>query len=622
MRRPIRPLAPETVNRIAAGEVVERPASVLKELLENSLDAGARRLELEIAGGGVALVRLADDGFGIPRDELAEALERHSTSKITTLADLAKGETLGFRGEALAAIAAVSRLELSSRVAEDESGWILAARGGESGTVRPQARGRGTTVAVRDLFADLPARRKFLGSEAAEKRRLLALWHTYALAYPEVEFVLREGGRELSRHVAAAGLHERAGQILGGGTVRHMVEVDAADGDTRLTGLASLPLVSRGNRSHQFLFLGRRPIQDAQVSHAISQAYREVLAPGRYPACLLFLELPSGQVDVNVHPAKREVRWRDGRRIHHLVGEGLRHAIGGRGDLGRFLAEHGDLQVGAPRDAAGATAKAAAGDRAAGARAAAGGRQAEMDLPPGGGRGAPRPAGAGSAWHTADLVRLHAGAEGGEREAMRHEERLFWQLHSTFILTQIRGGLVIIDQHNAHERVLYDRARAALAGRPAGTQRLLFPHTVELSAQEMAAWREQAPLFKDLGFDIEAFGESTLSVSGIPDGLQRWDGGETLRDILDDLLEERGGAGAKRDRALMSYACKSAIKAGEPLREEEMRNLVDRLFGTENPYTCPHGRPIVIRISMDELEKRFQRQVPGPAGQAAEDGAG
>ena len=616
MRRPIRPLAPETVNRIAAGEVVERPGSVLKELLENALDAGARRLELEIAGGGIALIRLADDGHGIPKGELAQALERHSTSKITTLADLEKGETLGFRGEALAAIAAVSRLELSSRVAEDESGWILAVRGGAAGTVRPQARSRGTTVAVRDLFADLPARRKFLGSEAAEKRRLLALWHTYALAYPEAEFILREGGRELSRHAAAAGLRERAGQILGASTVRHMVEVDGADGDARLTGLASLPLVSRGNRSHQFLFLGRRPIQDAQVAHAIGQSYREVLAPGRFPACLLFLELPPGQVDVNVHPAKREVRWRDGRRIHHLVGEGLRCAIGGRGDLGRFLAEHGDLQVGAPRGET--QARAEREDRAA--SAAAGARQAEMDLPPSAGRGATRPAGSGANWRTVDLVRLHTGDQAAEREAERHEDRLFWQLHSTFVLTQIRGGLVIIDQHNAHERVLYDRAKAALAGRTAGTQRLLFPHTVELSAQEMAAWREQAELFAELGFDIEAFGESTLSVSGIPDGLQRWDGGETLRDILDDLLEERGGPGAKRDRALMSFACKSAIKAGEPLREEEMRNLVDQLFGTENPYTCPHGRPIVIRISMDELEKRFQRQVPGPAGKA-EDGA-
>lgn len=594
-RAEIRVLPPETVNRIAAGEVVERPASVLKELLENALDAGATRIELEFAAGGIGLLRLADDGCGIPREELALALERHATSKIRELADLERDATLGFRGEALAAIASVSLLELASRVEGAESGWALTGRAGQIEAPRPVARGRGTTVTVRELFGDLPARRKFLRSESGEKRRLLEVWQTTALAYPELHFVLREEGRELMQLAPAPDARSRVAALLGETTARHMVELAASEGGYTLRGLITLPLVSRGNRSHQFLYLGRRPIEDRQVSHAIAQACAESLPPGRFPACLLFLEAPAGLVDVNVHPAKREVRFKDGRLVHHLVGQAIRAALGERGGLRRLLHTSEDPQLGAPRLPAAARA----------AAAAPASPQSSLPLPP---RAPAAASASGSGFLRLGELNESPAARplGAERE-----ERRFWQLHDTFILTQIRGGLVIIDQHNAHERVLYDRARAALAGEPAGVQRLLFPHTVELGPTEMAAWREQEAFFTELGFLIEAFGANTLSVIGIPAGLRRWDGGQVIRDILDEILAESGGDAQRRDRALISFCCKSAIKAGEPLREEEMRDLVDQLFGTENPYTCPHGRPIVIRISMDELEKRFHRRVPG-----------
>ena len=603
MRQPIRALSAETVNRIAAGEVVERPASVLKELLENALDAGATRVELEFAGGGVTLLRLSDDGQGIPREELALALERHATSKIRSLADLERGDSLGFRGEALAAIASVSLLELASRVEGADSAWLISARGGQLDAPRPAARARGTTVSVRELFGDLPARRKFLRSESGEKRRLLEVWHTYALAYPELHFVLREDGRELLQLPPAADARARAGALLGEATARHMVALSGAEGGYAVQGLITLPLVSRGNRSHQFLYLGRRPIEDKQVSHAIAQACAESMPPGRYPAALLFLEAPPGQVDINVHPAKREVRFRDGRLVHHLVSQAIRGALGERGGLRRLLASGEDPQLGPQRLAGGWAASPPA---PGGAPASATQRDLALSA-----RGAPaslaRRTGSGESW-----LRL---GEGAQAEAARppeaeREERRFWQLHDTFILTQIRGGLVIIDQHNAHERVLYDRARAALAGEPAGVQRLLFPHTLELGPAAMAAWQEHADFFRELGFLIEPFGEQTLSVTGIPDTLRRWDGGRVIQDILDEGMAESGGPALRRDRALISFSCKSAIKAGEPLREDEMRELVDQLFGTENPYTCPHGRPIVLRISMDELEKRFHRRVP------------
>ncbi|MCB9515135.1 MAG: DNA mismatch repair endonuclease MutL [Candidatus Latescibacteria bacterium] len=597
-RQSIRALSPETVNRIAAGEVVERPASVLKELLENAIDAGASSLELEIAGGGIALLRLADDGHGIPRDELALALERHATSKIRGLEDLARGDTLGFRGEALAAIASVSLLEIVSRVEDDDSAWALS--GGEATNPRPAARGRGTTVTVRELFGNLPARRKFLRTESGEKRRLLDVWTTAVLAYPELRFVLREGGRELSHYPPVASARERAAAVLGETTARHMVDVSADEAGFRLRGLATLPLVSRGNRSHQFLYLGRRPVEDRQVSHAIAQAYADVLAPGRFPAVLLFLEAPAGSVDVNVHPAKREVRFRDGRLVHHLVSSALRAAIGERGGLKRHLESREAPLLGAQR------VNQPTGFAAAPAPAP---EQRELTLPAGSRPAQPRSA------REPGFLRLGESADARHHEPDR-EERRFWQLHDTFILTQIRGGLVIIDQHNAHERVIYDRARAALSGERAGTQGLLFPHTVELGPTEMAAWEEFAVFFEELGFRIEPFGATTLQVTGIPDTLRRWEGGRVIRDILDEVIAESGGLAERRDRALISFSCKSAIKAGEPLREEEMRHLVDQLFGTENPYTCPHGRPIVIRISMDELEKRFHRRVPGELGDA------
>jgi DNA mismatch repair protein MutL len=623
VRQEIRPLATETVNRIAAGEVVESPASVLKELLENALDAGATRIELDLAAGGIGMIKIADNGCGIPGDQLPEAMERHSTSKIRELADIESAGTLGFRGEALAAIASVSLIEIVTRIEEEPAAWSITSRGGELTDPKPRAREQGTTITVRELFGDIPARRKFLRSESAEKRRLLGVWHRVILAWPELNFILRENGREIANYPSVENLRVRARQILGENTARHMVEVAGEIDGYRLSGLATLPLVSRGNRSQQYLYLGRRPFSDQQIGHAIGQAYSEVLVPGRFPSTILFLETPPGMVDVNVHPAKLEVRFRDSRLIHHLVSRSLRKAIGGQGDLGKVLAESEDLLVGAQRvkgKGSGTLFQVVAKES-----------PRDQELPGlglgsgagsgGSGRSDSGGASQGNSWQGERTNFTDLGAAMGgkgdpqpqEEEGDKPEDSLFWQLHRTFILTQIRGGLVIVDQHNAHERVLFDRARAALAGEPAGSQRLLFPHTVELGPDEMEAWREQEDFLGSLGFLIEEFGPQTLSIVGIPDTLRRWDGGQVIRDILDDVVAETGGPTQKRDRALASYSCRSAIKAGEPLREEEMRHLVDQLFATADPYTCPHGRPIVIRISMDELEKRFHRTVPDGA---------
>ncbi|MBC8366982.1 DNA mismatch repair endonuclease MutL [bacterium] len=579
----IQALPQATIDRIAAGEVVERPASVLKEIMENSLDAGATRITLEISGGGIEMLRLSDDGHGISREDLPLALERHSTSKIRKLDDIEGVATFGFRGEALAAIASVSNLEITSKINDADSAWRISSQNGKLLGVEPISREIGTTVCMRDLFAQVPVRRKFLKSVSGEKRQVMRVWEQYLLAHPEVSFSLVDEGKERSRY-SAASLQDRVGDLLGEELARQMVALSAEDDGFRVSGLCSLPLTSRGNRSHQYLYLGRRPIQDDRARHAISQAYRDVLAPGRFPSCVLFLEADPGLVDVNVHPAKREVRFREAARVHSVISRAISQAISGDGLRERLIKDPA-IQLGnlRPEELPASQSKL----HFASAAGPAYGRVRESDP-----------------------VRPAMNYQESPSHKGESEESLFWQLENTFILTRMGGGLVIVDQHNAHERILYDRAVEDLEGRTPASQELLFPHNLELSPSEMEAWRELGDFFAELGYRMTEFGPTTLAVEAIPSALRRWDEGETILNILADTLSEQGGASKKRKMALATYACKGAIKAGQPLRLDEMSSLVEELFETTSPYTCPHGRPIVIRIGRDELEKRFHRVVP------------
>jgi DNA mismatch repair protein MutL len=582
VRTPIQALSAETVNRIAAGEVIERPAAALKELLENALDAGADQVEVEIAGGGVSLLRLSDNGIGIPREELQEALSRHSTSKIRALDDIEGVSSFGFRGEALASMASVSDLSLTSRTEEEESAWSIRSFHGKLEEPRPQARETGCTVVMKDLFAQIPVRKKFLKSENSEKRAILQIFQQYVLAHPEIAFRFLEDGKEKLQYPECRTIRERAEAVLGREALRHMVDLEGEDESYRLTGLCSLPLSSRGNRSQQYVFLGRRPIRDDSLRHAISQAYRDVLPPGRFPSCVLFLELPGEEVDVNVHPSKREVRFRNPSRLHSLFTRALKQAIGSGGDLASRLREKESLLLGP--------------ERLPGGR-----KQSALSFPGHSHSGYQAPA---RPTPPMDL------RETGDSAPERSEERSFWHLQNTFILTRIGGGLVIIDQHNAHERVLFDQALANLSGLAPKQQELLFPHKLELSPPEMEAWREGSEFFQEIGYRMSEFGPSTLLVEAIPETVSRWDEGSAIRDILHDISEETGDLGKKRETALATYSCKNAIKAGEAMRDEEMDILVTRLFQTTQPYTCPHGRPIIIRIGREELEKRFHRKIP------------
>jgi DNA mismatch repair protein MutL len=630
----IRILDDATIDRIAAGEVIERPASVVKELVENALDAGARQLRVEILEGGLALLRVEDDGCGIRFSDLPLAFERHATSKIGSAADILQVGTFGFRGEALAAIASVSRCEAVSRAEEEEVGGRLTLVGGEVDRREPAPRNRGTTVTVSDLFYNTPARRKYLSSAAAERRAVVRMVTRLALAHPEVRWQLRADGQTVLDLLAVDSLPARARDLLGQQTCEHLARFERTEGGLSVGGLASRPTWTRGNRQHQFFFVNRRPVESRTLYQAIFQAYQGIIPPGRHPVVVLFLQVPVGEVDVNVHPAKSEVRLLMERRVFGLVRSAVQQALGLRGG--------GDAEDGAAEASAATWTGPESGSQidlsptgsgsespliASGAGSAAGGAavpdtdgqepesssawlaevaRAEsdfMDRQFGSGRRQAEKGGGGPPTLFPGSGRPAAtSGQGSDRAAP------FWQLHRTYILSQIRGALVIIDQHASHERILYDEARRALAhGGTTATQQLLFPAHLELTPGQLEAFAAARQQLLALGFLVQPFGGQSVIVQGIPASLKNWRDGQLLLDLLDDLSEYEAGRDSSRDQLLASYACHAAIRAGEPLSLPEMQNLFDQLFATDAPLSCPHGRPTLIQISLTELARRFGR---------------
>jgi DNA mismatch repair protein MutL len=608
-RRPIRLLDPGCVERIAAGEVIERPASVVKELVENSLDAGARRIVIRLKRGGLEEISVEDDGFGIPSRELPLAIERHATSKIAGSGDLAAVQSFGFRGEALASIAAVSRLSLRSRWADEDVGARIDVAGGRLERKEPYPRHPGTSVSVRDLFFNVPARREFLRAESAEKRAVHQVVTAVALAHPRVGFRLESDRSATMDLPPALDLETRVHNVLGGSVGELLRRFEGTANGLRVEGLASLPNHTRGNRTGQYVFVNRRPVQDRGISAALSSAYRDVLPPGRFPVVVLFVEAPPSRVDANVHPAKAEVRFRDERALFSLV----RHAI----------QEHLRLRHEAPEpgDAAGAMAEAEGPEE----RALRQLRETTHDVLQ---RGPTEGYDTGPRWsRRKDAPTLFDELELGEKRAGFRPQgapvdpgvaaalsaaaegaALFWQLHNTFILTQIRGALVIVDQHNSHERILYNQAKKALDGRSVPVQQLLFPTTLDLGSVELVTYEVHRGDLERVGFLTEPFGGNTIIVRGIPSGLRNWNDGALLRDVLADLADAGRSGADPREAVLASMSCHGAIRAGERLTLPEMQGLMDQLFATELPYSCPHGRPTLIRIGLPELERRFGRR--------------
>ncbi len=597
MTRPIRLLPTQLVNQIAAGEVVERPASVVKELVENSLDAGADRVEIDIEQGGVKLIRIRDNGAGISRDELGLALSRHATSKIGDLADLEAVATLGFRGEALPSIASVSRLRLTSRLAHAERAWSIRSDGSDQpAEPAPAAHPPGTTVEVRDLFYNTPARRKFLRTDKTELSHVEQVVRRIALARQGVRFRLSHNGRVLFDLPAAGGeqelLERRLTDLVGGGFLEHALAVREEAVGLHLSGWVASPGFSRGQADLQHFYVNGRMVRDKLVTHAVRQAYQDVLHHGRHPAYLLYLELPHVLVDVNVHPAKLEVRFREGRQVHDFIFRALH----------RRLAE--GAAGGSPASAPTAPLESPIAEQH---------DRREIPFP----RQHPMPLGVADRrgrYGFSFAAQAPGSVPTGEKEPGGSDEvpplgYAVAQLHGVYVLAESRDGLVIVDMHAAHERIGYERLKAAWENGGIRSQPLLVPVVVQTSAREADLAEFNRDLFARLGLLVDRVGDASLAVREIPSLLRDADAERLLRDLLSDIAVH-GTSDRIREQingVLATMACHGAVRANRQLAREEMNALLREMERTERADQCNHGRPTWVKLSAKDLDRLFLR---------------
>ena len=592
MTRRIQLLSPQLINQIAAGEVVERPASVAKELIENALDAGAQRLTVEAERGGVKLLQVRDDGHGIEQDELLLALARHATSKVTSLEDLERVESMGFRGEALPSIASVARLELVSRTDTAPQAWGI-----EAGAQQPSPASHpvGTTVTVRDLFYNIPARRKFLRSERTELAHLEALVRRLALAHMEVGFCLRHNGKELLQARPARerlAQEQRLAALLGPTFLEQSLYLEQEVGGLCLTGWVTRPVFSRSQADMQHFYVNRRMVRDRLVSHAIRQAFADVLYHGRHPAYVLFLELDPRLVDVNVHPSKHEVRFREGQLVHDVLFRTLEQALA-------------NPKTGSPP----APAAVPPSDMATRPRPAS--LQGSMPL-----ELAERPA----AYRTTFQMQqppskspLAGESVSGSR--LPPEEPppplgfALAQLHGVYILAQGQDGLILVDSHAAHERITYERLKRQLGEQRIRRQPLLLPVRVAVSRREADVAEQQQGLFAELGLEVDRLGSETLVVRALPALLQGVDAERLLRDLLADWVALGNSNRIRQalDRVLATLACHGSVRANRRLSLDEMNALLREMERTERADQCNHGRPTWVKLPMAELDRLFLR---------------
>ncbi len=594
------------INRIAAGEVVERPASVVKELVENSLDAGARSIEIVAEAGGKRAIHVRDDGSGMDRDDALLALERHATSKLRRPEDLETIATLGFRGEALPSIAAVSRFLLRT-APHDGEGTEVEVRAGKIVAVRELGLPRGTTIAVERLFANVPARCKFLRADSTELAHITRVVTHYALAHPDVRFRLEHAGRRLIEAPPAGRLEERIAQLKGPAFVGALLPVELGRGAVQVHGLAGRPAESLPRRTAQHLFVNGRLVQDRVLTHAIHQAYGNTMPSGRYPAVILFVDLDPALVDVNVHPQKTEVRFRRGGEVHDVV----RDAIAGALSVAGAIPTLSELRPGAlPGGRPSAAGEAAARylelhePRPVATGAASGGSSHRASPAV---HGEPPRAAAGAEAAAADGSSLLREMEQGSGATAR----ALAQYRDSYILAQDERGLLIVDQHAAQERVLFERFLADADRDRVEVQRLMFPQTVELAADERVVLEQEADEFRRLGFSFEPFGGDTVRLDAVPALVKELDPAVLLRELLGEAGRSRSARSAVeslRYRLVTTAACKAAIKINHPLNPTGMQRLLDDLAATGNPTTCPHGRPLVFRLTLEEIERAFHRR--------------
>jgi DNA mismatch repair protein MutL len=646
----IHQLDTDVINKIAAGEVIERPASVVKELLENSLDALATRVEVDVAQGGAELIRVVDDGEGIHPDDLALAVSSHATSKIQASEDLFRVQTLGFRGEALASIAAVSRFRIRSRQANADSGFELEPRSGQVSAPQPCGCPVGTLVEIRQLFANTPVRRKFLKTTATEFAHISEQFTRIALAHPRLHAVLRHNGKLVYELPATNQLSERLELFYGSQLAETLIWVESETDNVRLWGYVAHPSQSKSTRKGQYLFLNGRWIQDRSLQHALSEAYRGLLMVGRHPIAFLFLDMPPHLVDVNVHPTKSEVRFLDTQQPYRQLLSTLRT---------EFLGMELDSAMRVPSDSNASPANPPAnpqqqrelqieiatwakdqlsqwkpteiigGDPAAHAREEAERTSSDNDRvgPDGNPSSENAPglptadAGPEDAFHTgvSSLASVESGRRDGDAAVPSHDDRSaasarspvkrVMQIHDCYLVVETDDGLTVIDQHALHERVMYEQLRQRVLSGAVETQKMLVPETIEMSSDEATALLEHRDLLRELGFHVEEFGKNTILLTGYPPMLARTDFVQLVRDVAEQLI----GTGQKPtrrdilDQLLHMMSCKAAIKAGQRLTSEEMESLLAQRHLIDNAHHCPHGRPTALTLSRTELDRQFGR---------------
>jgi DNA mismatch repair protein MutL len=613
-QRPIQQLSQSLVNRIAAGEVIERPASVVKELVENAVDAGADQIVVEIVDGGRELIRVIDNGHGIPPEQLPLAFAAHATSKLTCDEDLFRIATMGFRGEALASIGSVSHARILSRTGESDAAYEIVNNGGEIGGAQAAAGNIGTTIEVRNLFFNVPARRKFMKGASTEFGHVSETLHRLALPHPNVAFKLLHNNRTVL-DLPRMSEESRWLSIWPDDFHEQRLRLEAGDVEVRIRGVIGLPELARPTQKYQFVYLNGRPIRDKFIQHAIREAYRGLTEPGRHPAAILLLQLPPTDVDVNVHPTKIEVRFRDSGRIHGLVQASVREALLGSDLTPRAVpalpkqdeSERTDMRQ----------------------RLAAFFQQppaSSLPFPPGEGRdeglagiaerrsqiaelnSIPRPA-----FHAPHSIENPLPKAEGNREepstSFGEAPRPAIQLHNSYLVAESPDGMVIIDQHALHERIMYEDLRTRLANGPLESQRLLIPQSLPASTRQVAMLEQIQPLLARLGIEVSPFGPDTVAVQAFPSFLEKLDPAVFVQELLErgeqellDLHDEE-----LLHEVLDMMACKAAVKAGDPLTAPEIEALLARRDLVERSSNCPHGRPTTLRLSLRDLEKQFKR---------------
>jgi len=603
-------LLPEIVaSQVAAGEVVERPASVVKELIENSLDAGAQKIDIMIRRGGISLVRVIDDGCGMDRDDALLSLERHATSKIRSAADLQAVATLGFRGEALPSIASVSRFRLTTRETDAIAGTEVIINGGKLEVVRDGGEAPGTQVEVRSLFYNLPARRKFLRSENTESRNIEHQIHLQAIGHFQIAFSLLRDDRVLFRLPSAATLGDRIRDLYGVELLERLVEVNGTPSrKSRISGFIGQAGLSRQTKAQQLVFVNGRAIESSLITAAVREGYHTALMKGQYPVTFLFLELDPATVDVNVHPAKREVRFRDPRGVREEIVRCIQQTLQGR------RAEWQE-KFRAPISSQTAVAGKATPDLTL---------RPEVSAPEESHRELPHLTPVTT--HPVTVgVAVAGGVDPGEtvqpdktpgrvpakRDSNQHQFNIIGVLSKLYVLMENADGLVLVDQHAAHERILFEELRRRMEEQGVPTQKLLLPQTFDVPPRD-ADWIEHnLSILQKMGIGIESFGPDTFKIDSVPSFLNVSDPAQFMRKVIDDLKSAGNSASAMRlgEEMIAKSVCRHAVKANDPLRYPEVEKLIRDLLDCDLPYCCPHGRPTMIQISLAELEKKFGRKV-------------